>query len=122
VTQWSRLDNNWEGVSVRDLMQLVKLKPTAKFVVAHCDGEYTTSLPIEKFLDDDVMLADRLDGKDLTRDHGWPARLVAPRLYAWKSAKWVRGLEFTKEDRLGFWERQGYNNEADPWKEQRFSD
>jgi DMSO/TMAO reductase YedYZ molybdopterin-dependent catalytic subunit len=121
VTTWSRLDNQWEGVKVRNLMKLVKLKPQVRHVVIHCDGGYTTNLPLEEFLDADVILAHRHDGRDLAPDHGWPLRLVVPKLYAWKSAKWVRGLEFTELDQRGFWEVRGYHNHADPWKEERYS-
>jgi DMSO/TMAO reductase YedYZ molybdopterin-dependent catalytic subunit len=121
VTTWSRLDNNWEGVRVRDLMKLVKLKPSARFVIVHCDEGYTTNLPIAEFLDDDVILAHRHDGRDLTPDHGFPLRLVVPKLYAWKSAKWLRAIEFAAEDRRGFWEERGYHNHADPWTEERYS-
>ena len=90
-------------------------------VVIHCDGGYTTNLPLHEFLDDDVILAHRHDGRDLEPDHGWPLRLVVPKLYAWKSAKWVRAIEFTDQDRRGFWEVRGYHNHADPWKEERYS-
>ncbi len=121
VTTWSRLDNVWEGVRVADLMKLVKLKPDARYVIIHCDGEYTTNLPLGEFLDDDVMLAHRHDGRDLAPDHGFPLRLVVPKLYAWKSAKWVRAIEFSAEDRRGFWEERGYHNHADPWTEERYS-
>jgi DMSO/TMAO reductase YedYZ molybdopterin-dependent catalytic subunit len=121
VTTWSRLDNTWQGVKVGDLMQRVKLKPEAHFVLVHCDAGYTANLPLETFLDDDVMLAHRHDGRDLTPDHGWPLRLVVPKLYAWKSAKWVRAIEFLEIDRRGFWEVRGYHNDADPWKEERYS-
>lgn len=121
VTTWSRLDNTWEGVAIADLMKLVKLKPQAKFVVIHCDGGYTANLPLHEFLDDDVMLAHRHDGADLAPDHGFPLRLVVPKLYAWKSAKWVRAIEFTAEDRRGFWEVRGYHNHADPWRQERYS-
>jgi DMSO/TMAO reductase YedYZ molybdopterin-dependent catalytic subunit len=121
VTTWSRLDNVWEGVAIKDLMQRVKLAPGASHVVIHCDGGYTTNLPLHAFLDDDVILAHRHDGRDLEPDHGWPLRLVVPKLYAWKSAKWVRAIEFTDEDRRGFWEVRGYHNDADPWKEERYS-
>ena len=121
VTTWSRLDNVWEGVRVSDLMRRVKLKPEAHFVLVHCDAGYTANLPLETFLDDDVMLAHRHDGRDLTPDHGWPLRLVVPKLYAWKSAKWVRAIEFMDMDRRGFWEVRGYHNQADPWKEERYS-
>lgn len=121
VTSWSRLDNVWEGVKVRDLMKLVRLKPSARFVIVRCDGGYTTNLPIDEFMDEDVMLAYRHDGKDLEPDHGFPLRLVVPKLYGWKSAKWVRALEFSAEDRRGFWEMRGYHNHADPWAEERYS-
>jgi len=121
VTTWSRFDNAWEGVKILDLMKLVKLGSDARFVIIHCDGGYTTNLPLEEFLDNDVMLAHRHDGRDLAPDHGWPLRLVVPKLYAWKSAKWVRALEFDQIDRRGFWEVRGYHNHADPWREERYS-
>ena len=121
VTTWSKLDNVWEGVRVADLMKLVKLKPDARYVIIHCDGEYTTNLPLSEFLDDDVMLAHRHDGRDLEPDHGFPLRLIVPKLYGWKSAKWVRTIEFSTEDRRGFWEVRGYHNHADPWTEERYS-
>ena len=121
VTTWSRFDNAWEGVKVRDLMKLVTLAPEARFVIVHCDGGYTTNLPLDEFLGDDVILAHRHDGRDLEPDHGWPLRLVVPKLYAWKSAKWVRALEFSDRDRRGFWEVRGYHNHADPWREERYS-
>lgn len=122
VTQWSRLDNHWEGVRIQEIMKLVVLKPTAHFVLAHCDGGYTTNLTMDALLDDDVLMAYKVDGQNLTPDHGRPLRLIVPKLYAWKSAKWLRGLEFLPKDKQGFWENHGYHNEADPWKEQRFSD
>jgi DMSO/TMAO reductase YedYZ molybdopterin-dependent catalytic subunit len=121
VTTWSRLDNVWEGVAVKDLMAMVKLAPAVSHVIIHCDGGYTTNLPLEAFAADDVILAHRHDGRDLEPDHGWPLRLVVPQLYAWKSAKWVRGIEFADQDRRGFWEVRGYHNHADPWKEERYS-
>jgi DMSO/TMAO reductase YedYZ molybdopterin-dependent catalytic subunit len=121
VTTWSRFDNAWEGVKVRDLMRLVTLAPQVRFVIVHCDGGYTTNLPLDEYLDDDVILAHRHDGRDLEPDHGWPLRLVLPKLYAWKSAKWVRALEFSDQDRRGFWEVRGYHNHADPWREERYS-
>lgn len=120
VTTWSLLDSEWEGVQVRELMRGVRLKPAARFVMQHCDGGYTTNLPLEVFLDDDVLLCYRRNGEDLTPDHGWPLRLVVPKRYFWKSAKWVRGLEFMARDQLGFWEHYGYHNNADPWQEERF--
>jgi DMSO/TMAO reductase YedYZ molybdopterin-dependent catalytic subunit len=121
VTTWSRYDNHWEGVKSRALAELVGVKPEAKFVVVLCDGGYTTNLPLDEFLDDDVILAYRHDGKDLEPDHGWPLRLVVPKLYAWKSAKWVRAIEFSARDRRGFWEVRGYHNHGDPWNEERYS-
>jgi len=121
VTTWSKLDNVWEGVRVADLMKRVKLKPDARYAIIHCDGEYTTNLPLGEFLDDNVMLAHRHDGRDLEPDHGFPLRLVVPKLYGWKSAKWVRAIEFSAEDRRGFWEVRGYHNHADPWTEERYS-
>ena len=121
VTSWTRLDNQWEGVSIRDLMTRVKLTPRVAHVIVHCDGDYTTNLPLETFLDDDVILAHRHNGVDLEPDHGWPLRLIVPKLYAWKSAKWVRAIEFADIDRRGFWEVRGYHNHADPWKEERYS-
>jgi DMSO/TMAO reductase YedYZ molybdopterin-dependent catalytic subunit len=121
VTTWSRLNNTWEGVKVSDLMKRARLKPDAHFVIVHCDGGYTANLPLNEFLDEDVMLAYRHDGRDLTPDHGFPLRLVVPKLYGWKSAKWVRAIEFVAEDRRGFWEVRGYHNHADPWSEERYS-
>ena len=121
VTTWSRFDNAWEGVKVRELMRLVTLASQVRFVIVHCDGGYTTNLSLEEFLGDDVILAHRHDGRDLEPDHGWPLRLVVPKLYAWKSAKWVRALEFCDRDRRGFWEVRGYHNHADPWREERYS-
>lgn len=122
VTTWSRLDNHWEGIGIRDILALVKLKPSGAYVMAHCDGGYTTNLPLRALLDDDVLLAYRHDGKELSPDHGWPLRLVVPKLYAWKSAKWLRGLEVMARDTPGFWEAHGYHSQADPWTEQRFSE
>ena len=121
VTTWSRYDNQWEGIKTRALAEMVGIKPEAKFVVVLCDGGYTTNLPLDEFLDDDVLLAYRHDGKDLAPDHGWPLRLVVPKLYAWKSAKWVRAIEFSARDRRGFWEVRGYHNHGDPWTEERYS-
>lgn len=121
VTTWSRYDNRWEGVKTRDLIARVALKPDARHVFVHCDGGYTTNLALEEFLADDAMLAWSHDGKDLHPDHGWPLRLVVPRLYGWKSAKWVRAIEFAINDCRGFWEVRGYHNHGDPWTEERYS-
>jgi DMSO/TMAO reductase YedYZ molybdopterin-dependent catalytic subunit len=120
VTRWSRLDNSWEGVSVAELMKQVQLKPQARFVLIHAEHGFTTNLPLEDFLGDDCLFAWSHDGHPLTPDHGWPLRLVVPRLYAWKSAKWVRGIEFLEDDQPGFWEQNGYHNHGDPWLEERF--
>jgi DMSO/TMAO reductase YedYZ molybdopterin-dependent catalytic subunit len=120
VTTWSRLDNRWEGVAFKTLTDLVHPRPGAAFVIAHCDAGYTTSLPVEVLADSDVLLAYRHDGVDLPDEHGGPLRLVVPKRYAWKSAKWLEGLEWAERDRLGFWERNGYNNSADPWLEERY--
>ena len=122
VTQWSRLNNEWEWVSFREVMKLIKLKSEAKYVMVHCDGGYTTNLPLEALVEEDVLFAYRHDGQPLPADHGGPLRLVVPKLYGWKSAKWVRGVEFTKKDRAGFWEARGYNMRGDPWLEERFWD
>lgn len=121
VTTWSLLGSEWEGVHIREIMRHIRLKPEARFAMQHCDGGYTTNLPVEVLLDDDVLLCYRRNGEEITPDHGWPLRLVVPKRYFWKSAKWVRALEFMAHDRLGFWENYGYHNNADPWKEERFS-
>jgi DMSO/TMAO reductase YedYZ molybdopterin-dependent catalytic subunit len=121
VTTWSRYDNRWEGIKTRELARMAGLKPGAQFVYILCDGGYTTNLPLGEFLDEDVMLAWRHDGRDLEPDHGGPLRLIVPKLYAWKSAKWVRAIEFIARDRRCFWEVRGYHNHGDPWTEERYS-
>jgi DMSO/TMAO reductase YedYZ molybdopterin-dependent catalytic subunit len=122
VTRWSRLDNTWTGVAVSTLMELAGgVKAEAKFVSAlGYDYGWTTNLPIADFLMEDALVATHHDGVALTPEHGGPARLVVPQLYAWKSAKWLGGLELLAEDKPGFWERNGYHNHGDPWKEERF--
>jgi DMSO/TMAO reductase YedYZ molybdopterin-dependent catalytic subunit len=120
VTRWSRLDNHWRGVAAKDVLALARPTKDAKFVVAHAEYGYTANLPLEALYDDDVLFAFEHDGKPLTPEHGFPLRLVVPKRYFWKSAKWVRGLELLSHDRLGFWEELGYHNDADPWQEQRF--
>ncbi|MBW7877120.1 MAG: sulfite oxidase-like oxidoreductase [Candidatus Cloacimonetes bacterium] len=120
VTTWSKLDNLWEGVSVHELIQKAGgLKAEAKFVIAHCEYGFTTNLPIKDFLQEDVLLALKHNGENLTPDHGYPLRLVVPQLYFWKSAKWLRALEFSATDKPGFWERNGYHNRGNPWTEER---
>jgi len=122
VTRWSRLDATFEGVPIRHILERGKLTADAHFVLAHSEQGYTANMPIEVLDDDDVILADVADGAPLTPEHGYPLRLIVPKRYFWKSAKWIRGLQFLTQDQLGFWERYGYNNNADPWKEERFSD
>ena len=121
VTRWSRLDAEFEGVPIRAVLELARLRPEARFVLAHAEQGYTANLPLE-VLDDDVLLADTADGIPLTPEHGYPLRLVVPKRYFWKSAKWLRGLEFRRADKPGFWERNGYHNDADPWREERYTD
>ncbi|GIM47365.1 putative oxidoreductase YuiH [Collibacillus ludicampi] len=122
VTTWSRLDNTWDGVLFKDVAKLVKIQPEAKFVLVHAEEGWTTNVPLEDLMRDNVIFAHSHDGKPLTKNHGWPLRLVVPHLYFWKSAKWVRGIEFLAEDKPGFWEERGYHLYADPWMEQRYRD
>jgi DMSO/TMAO reductase YedYZ molybdopterin-dependent catalytic subunit len=121
VTTWTRLNNLWEGVSAQTITSLVKLKPQARFVVVNATGGFTTNIELSDFLKQDVLFAMKRDDLPLSVEHGGPVRLVVPRLYFWKSAKWITGIEFTAEDHPGFWERAGYNNHGDPWKEERYS-
>ena len=121
VTTWSRLNNLWEGVSTSAVKQVVTLLPEAKFVIVHGAGGFTTNLTLADFLEPDVLFAMQHDGQPLTAEHGGPVRLVVPRLYFWKSAKWVTGIQFTARDVPGFWECNGYHNHGDPWKEERYS-
>lgn len=120
VTGWSRLGNRWEGVSFKTVADLVKPLKEARFATVVAEGDYTTSLPLEELLDDDVLLAYCFEGKPLEPVHGGPLRLVVPKKYAYKSAKWVRMLRFTKDQELGYWEKRGYSNSANPWKEKRY--
>lgn len=120
VTRWSMLDNTWEGVSVSEVMKHVAPRPEARHALVHAEHGYTTNLPLADFLGEDCLFAWSRNGRDLEPDHGWPLRLVVPRLYAWKSAKWVRGVEFLERDVAGFWEENGYHNHGDPWVEERF--
>ncbi|HET7225060.1 MAG TPA: sulfite oxidase-like oxidoreductase [Candidatus Eisenbacteria bacterium] len=122
VTRWSRYDNLWEGVAVATLLDRAQPKPEARFAVVHAEHDYTANLPLAALRDADVLLADRHDGEPLAPEHGWPLRLVVPDRYFWKSAKWVRRIELVADDHPGFWERNGYHNDADPWREERFSD
>jgi DMSO/TMAO reductase YedYZ molybdopterin-dependent catalytic subunit len=120
VTHWSRLGNLWEGVSVREVMRHAPPRPDARYVLVHAEDGWTTNMPLDDFLVDDALFVITHDGRPLHPDHGGPIRLVVPRLYAWKSAKWVRGVELLARDQAGFWERGGYHMRGDPWAEQRY--
>ncbi len=119
VTKWSKLDTVWRGVSVDTLLDGVET--SADYIVAYCDGGYTTNLPLEDVTGGKAWVVHEYDGEPLAPEHGGPARLLVPHLYFWKSAKWVRGLELTAQDRPGFWESLGYHNHGDPWLEQRYA-
>ena len=120
VTRWSKFDTEWEGVLFRDFIKLFGVKPTAKYVIAHCEYGYTTNMELDAMMDDDVLLTYKYNGEFLEADHGYPLRTFVPKRYFWKSAKWLRGLEFSPVDKPGFWEQAGYHNEGDPWKEERY--
>lgn len=121
VTHWSRFDNVWEGVRAVDLLARVKLSPEARFAMVHAHGGYTTNIPIEVLCRPETIFAFKHDGQPLSEEHGWPCRLVVPEEhYFWKSAKWVSGLEFMARDRPGFWERNGYHMNGDPFREERY--
>jgi DMSO/TMAO reductase YedYZ molybdopterin-dependent catalytic subunit len=123
VTRWSKLDTTWTGVQFKEFLKhLPPLKPTAKHILWHAEQGYTANVPLEVMLEDDALLAYLYEGKELDMEHGYPLRALVPKKYFWKSAKWLRGIEFLSHDQLGFWERYGYNNHADPWKEERYSD
>jgi DMSO/TMAO reductase YedYZ molybdopterin-dependent catalytic subunit len=123
VTHWSRLGNLWEGVATRELLDRAGVRPAAKFVVCHgYDNGWTTNLPLADFLAEDALLADLHDGQPIAADHGGPVRGMVPQLYAWKSAKWICGIELVERDQPGYWERGGYHLRGDPWQEQRFRD
>ena len=115
VTRWSMLNNAWEGVLVSEILKRANPKPEARFAIVHALGGYSTNLPIAEFSAEDCLFAWSHNGRDLEPDHGGPLRLVVPRLYAWKSAKWVTGVEFRADDAPGFWEENGYHNHGDPW-------
>ncbi len=119
VTQWSALDQTWQGAPVSALLAPAGPLPAARYVMAHCFGDYTTNLPLDVALSEG-LLAHRQNGAELGKDHGWPLRLIIPSRYGWKSAKWVNGIELMADDAPGFWEQRGYNNNADPWQEERF--
>jgi DMSO/TMAO reductase YedYZ molybdopterin-dependent catalytic subunit len=121
VTTWSRLDNLWEGVSTGTIREIVKVKPEAKYVIVSGEGGFTTNLSLDDFFQPDVLFALKHDGQPLTPEHGYPVRLVVPRLYFWKSAKWVTGIRLVDKDEPGFWESEGYHMRGDPWLEQRYA-
>ena len=121
VTRWSHLNNTWHGVALTEILERSNPQPQSKFVMVHCYGGYTTNLAIDLLRNEEVVLAHSHDGKLLSPDHGWPLRLVIPIRYGWKSAKWVRGMEFLEFDQPGFWETRGYHMNGDPWKGERFS-
>ena len=121
VTRWSKFDTRWSGVHLQDLLQALDIRLTSSFVMAHADHDYQTNLHLDDLLRPDSLLATHYDGQPLTAQHGWPLRLVVAGRYFWKSAKWLRGLEFTDQEQPGFWERNGFHLHADPFIEQRFS-
>lgn len=133
VTRWSKFDTTWEGVSVKALIDsgLIRLKPEVKFVIQHAEYGYTSNLPLEVVLQENFLLATHYDGQPIAPDHGYPLRGIVGAIpekkdlktpYFWKGAKWLRGLEFSTEDKPGFWEQAGYHNDADVWMEERFED
>jgi DMSO/TMAO reductase YedYZ molybdopterin-dependent catalytic subunit len=120
VTGWSRLGDRWTGVPIQEVLRRCCPSGETTHVMAHCEFGYATSVPLDVLDDDDVLLCYGWNGEDLSEDHGFPLRLFVPKKYFWKSAKWLRGLEFMPRNRLGFWEQRGYHDEADPWREQRY--
>jgi DMSO/TMAO reductase YedYZ molybdopterin-dependent catalytic subunit len=121
VTTWSKLDVHWTGVKVTDFMKYIEVDTKAIEILEHCYGGYTTNISMDDFLREENFFAHTLDGNPLPADHGGPMRLVVPHIYAWKSAKWINGLEFLSEMKLGFWERNGYHHRGEPWAEERYS-
>jgi DMSO/TMAO reductase YedYZ molybdopterin-dependent catalytic subunit len=121
VTTWSKFNITWEGVASTTLEELVRIKPGARFVLIHSGDGYSTNLSLDDFFQEDVVFALKQDGEPITPKHGAPVRLVVPRLYFWKSAKWATGVEFLKKDKKGYWEARGYHNRGDPWSEERYS-
>jgi DMSO/TMAO reductase YedYZ molybdopterin-dependent catalytic subunit len=120
VTRWSRFDTTFRGIPWSAVQALVRPKPSARFAIAHAEQGYTANVPASFLAQEGAMLATHADGEPLAPEHGWPLRLVVPGKYFWKSAKWLRGIELTATDQPGFWERYGYHNDADPWKEERY--
>jgi DMSO/TMAO reductase YedYZ molybdopterin-dependent catalytic subunit len=120
VTKWSKFDTVWEGVQFKHIAELVGMKDNTRHIIAHCEGGYTTNVPVEDMLRDDVLLTYKFAGKLLEPDHGAPLRTLVPHLYLWKSAKYLRALEFSTVDKPGFWEVRGYHNYGDPFKSERY--
>jgi DMSO/TMAO reductase YedYZ molybdopterin-dependent catalytic subunit len=120
VTHWSRLNNTFTGVPLRHIVERARPKPNARFVMCHSEAGFTVNVPLAEFVGDDCILAYQWEGKDLAPDHGYPLRGLVPRLYLWKSAKWIRGIELRATDAPGFWEQNGYHMHGDPWTEERF--
>lgn len=121
VTRWSKLDTRWEGVPFSHIAEAAGLKPSARFVIFHSEYGFTSNVPLEAAMDPQCLLAWNYDGRPLEPDHGFPLRAIVPGRYFWKSAKWLRGVQLVADDQLGFWERNGYHNDADPWREERYS-
>ncbi|MBE0610556.1 MAG: sulfite oxidase-like oxidoreductase [Dehalococcoidia bacterium] len=121
VTTWSKYDNTWQGVPFKALLDALKLKPEAKYAMLHSYGGYTTNVPLADLMREGVLFARTHNGEEITKEHGWPLRLVIPHLYFWKSAKWVGGIQFLDHDRPGFWETYGYHIYGDPWREERYA-
>lgn len=122
VTRWTKKDTRWRGVPFRRLVERAKPLPSVTHVVQHADNDYTTNLPLAALFGDDVLVAYEFDGEPLEPIHGGPVRMLVPKLYFWKSAKWIKGIEFLDHDERGFWEVRGYHNDGDPWKEERYAD
>jgi DMSO/TMAO reductase YedYZ molybdopterin-dependent catalytic subunit len=121
VTTWSKLDTVWEGIKFADLMNIVKPKQSAHFAIFECEQGFTNNLPMEALMDDDVLLAFKFGGEDLEIVHGGPVRMLVPKRYFYKSAKWLRGIKLSEQDEPGFWEIRGYSNTANPWNEERYA-
>ncbi|TWI50928.1 DMSO/TMAO reductase YedYZ molybdopterin-dependent catalytic subunit [Pseudomonas duriflava] len=122
VTSWSRYDNQWQGVTTQDLLEAIRPRPEARFVLLYCNDGYTTNLSLDDFAAPGALLAHSWEGNPLTPEHGGPVRLIVPHLYFWKSAKWIRRIQFRLSDTPGYWEERGYHNRGDPWREERYSD
>lgn len=121
VTTWSTFDNTWQGIGFRHIMQMAKLRPTVRFVSFTAYDNYSTNLPLEACDDDDVLLVHTWNGQPLPKEHGGPARMIVPKRYAWKGAKWIKEIVFLNDDRKGYWEVRGYSNSALPWDEDRYA-